>query len=75
LGSTIEGPAAAARRPCHLCSPSHDEFELLLLWAGKRGNSREGLTQGAQDTQTAFDSIGPNRVGNGEEIAARVTDF
>ncbi|HZE13800.1 MAG TPA: hypothetical protein VE086_08585 [Chthoniobacterales bacterium] len=42
-----------------------DKLELLLLRARHWGNSRQGMTQGAQDAQAALDSIGANGVGDG----------
>jgi hypothetical protein len=52
-----------------------DKFELLLLRARHRGNSRQGMTQGAKDAQAALDSIRPDGVGDGEEMAAWITRF
>ena len=36
----------------------HREIELFLVRPRQRGNSRQGVPEGAKDAQTAFNSIG-----------------
>jgi hypothetical protein len=51
------------------------EVELLLLRARHRGGSGQGVTQGAEDAQTALDPIGANGIRNRQQIATRIMSF
>jgi hypothetical protein len=46
-----------------------------LLGALKGGNSRQGMTQRPKNAEPALDPIGPNGVGDSEQIATRITNF
>src|SRR5207237_2178460 len=53
-----------------------EEIELLLLRPRQRGGrGRQGMAQGAQDAKAALHSIGPDGVGDSEQIAARIMSF
>jgi hypothetical protein len=69
-GNTFSLAAAAAWRPFRL-----SEIELFLLRAWKGGKSRQRQTKGTEDPQTALDPIGTNRIGDGKQVAAWITDF
>src|SRR5438067_10573046 len=53
-----------------------DEIELALLRSRSRGGGRrDGVTQGAQNSQTALDPIGADRVRHGDQIATRIMNL
>jgi hypothetical protein len=51
------------------------EVELLLLRSRHRGGSGQGVTQGAEDAQTALDPIRPGGIRNRQQIATRIMSF
>ena len=65
----------ARRRPYQSGAAGHDKIELLLLRPRQRGNSRQRLAQRPEDAQATFDPIGPDRIGNGEEMTSWITNF
>jgi hypothetical protein len=51
------------------------EVELLLLWPRERRSRGQGVTQGAEDAESAFDPIRPGGIRNRQQIATRIMSF